>query len=62
MRCKCCNLEFETSRYILKQDGSEEDLCRKCRGVVKSQNKLNYKWYQFEGATTGLTEVKQAED
>lgn len=62
MRCKCCNEEFKTSRFIRKVDGTEEDFCIKCKIVVRCRNGLDYKWYQHETAQTGLTKYKITEE
>ena len=62
MRCKCCDVEFKASRFVKKVDGSEEDLCVKCKMVVRCRNGLDFKWYQFEGSETGLTEYKLMEE
>lgn len=62
MRCKCCNSQFKTSMFVVRPDGADEDLCPECRVVVRMRENLDYKWYQFEGIRSGISEINILEE
>ena len=53
-RCVCCNSELDWFTFSSKkEDGSEEDLCRKCLDVVVSINEPEEREYKFQDLTEG---------
>jgi hypothetical protein len=48
-RCKCCDVVMSLRDFrLLKEDGSEEDLCSRCLGVAYSPDFCDTRRYQFE--------------
>lgn len=55
MRCRCCDAQLDwVDLRITQDDGSQEDFCHICRGVVNRIDVPEDKEYLFEDATEGV--------
>lgn len=62
-RCRCCNAPLNGIDLRLKQpDGSIEDFCSDCRGVVNNIDVEEPKEYLFQDAREGVKEAYSCED
>jgi hypothetical protein len=51
-RCICCNIPLVWRDVtVLKEDGTEEDLCSECLGVALNPDVCDFRTYQFEDIT-----------
>ena len=61
MRCVACN-DVLPEHMGRKKDGSDEDLCSKCRFYALRQDMYDPKQYQLEGVTDNLKHSSMLSD
>lgn len=62
VRCRACNAELNHIDLRMKQeDGSPEDFCGECRGVVNSIDEPEQKEYKFQDLREGVTSILESD-
>lgn len=61
-RCRCCNAELNhIDLRMTQEDGSPEDFCGECRGVVNRIDEPEEKEYRFQDLREGITPIAESD-